>query len=572
MLKYCVLGLSGLALICSIGCGESSGTADHASETASPASASAKQSRLPADTGTDDAGAAYAGAADSESPAPAMEMASEPSSGPGMGPEGMSGGGGGGLGTRRGGEAYDGPAEPAAREKAFVPESRRQRQSGTLTAGSFDDVQNFGDFQSFLQMCGVHQRQSRWIPQGCQQTLITVRDQQGTPIGNAHCRVTIPSQNQQGEKVLLDGVTGSDGRIMLLAQHADAAGTNGFRLQVRTTGSDQPVFNDCQAPGKRWDVTVANTESHLPTQLDLSLVIDTTGSMGDELEYLKTEIDSIVESVNQLFPNVNQRYSLITYRDNGDDYVVRTFDFTSSLQDFRRQLDQQSAAGGGDFPEAMDAALTSATQLSWRGGNVARVMFLVGDAPPHDEKIEAALEAVDSLREQGVRIFPVGASGVETKAQIVMRTSALLTMGQYLFLTDHSGVGNAHATPNVPEFAVERLDRLMVRMIASELAGKRLAAKEIIAIENGELQTTTMHQPFRCDNPPTSNSFVVVADPYVTLAAVTPMLPASPVSPAVRNTGWTILAWISRHGLAVLLMTVSAVVVFDNLVAKGSIV
>lgn len=293
---------------------------------------------------------------------------------------------------------------------------------------------------------------------------------------------------------------------------------------------------------------------------------------GDELEYLKTEIDSIVESVNRLFPDVNQRYSLITYRDNGDEYVVRTFDFTSSLTEFRRQLDQQSAAGGGDFPEAMDAALTSATQLSWRGGNVARVMFLVGDAPPHDEKIEATLEAVDSLREQGVRMFPVGASGVETKAQIVMRTSALLTMGQYLFLTDHSGVGNAHATPNVPEFAVERLDRLMVRMIASELAGKRLAAKEIIAIENGELQTTTMHQPFRCDSPPASSSFVIVADPYVALATVTPVLPASPVNSTVVSGVWGLLAWISRHGLAVLVMTVTAVIVFDNLVAKGSIV
>ena len=59
-------------------------------------------------------------------------------------------------------------------------------------------------------------------------------------------------------------------------------------------------------------------------------------------------------------------------------------------------------------------------------------------------------------------------------------------MGQYLFLTDHSGVGNPHAEPHVPDYQVERLDRLMIRMIASELSGKRFAADEVIAVEDGK--------------------------------------------------------------------------------------
>ena len=46
-----------------------------------------------------------------------------------------------------------------------------------------------------------------------------------------------------------------------------------------------------------------------------------------------------------------------------------------------------------------------------------------------------------------------------------------MTMGRYLFLTDHSGVGNPHAKPHAPEYAVEHLNRLMVRMIAQQLAG-----------------------------------------------------------------------------------------------------
>lgn len=546
MLKYFVLGLSGLLFLTTAGCGGSRSTTENNQSTVD---SDADSMRLPMKMSeetpsfSEDAGF---GSSDAR-PAPLTA--------------------GGDRGTSG---VLEGPK--THRVESYTPESRRSRQSGVLTAGSFDDVQNFTDFQSFLSLCGVAHRQSRWIPTGCQQTLITVRDANGVPIGNARCRVTVPTQS--GENTLLDQTTGSDGRVMLLANHAMAAGSNGFRLQIWPPGQQQPVVDDCQVPGRRWDVTVANVESALPKQLDLALVIDTTGSMGDELEFLKTEVDSIVESVNRMFPNVDQRYSLITYRDNGDEYVVRTFDFTPSLNDFRRQLDQQSAAGGGDFPEAMDTALKSAGQLAWRKGNVARVMFLVGDAPPHDENIETALEAVDGLRSLGVRIYPVGASGVETTAQIVMRTSALLTMGQYLFLTDHSGVGNAHATPNVPEFAVERLDQLMVRMISSELAGKRLAPKEIIAIENGELQTTTMHRPQPCQNQPSHTSYVCVGDPYVTFAAITPTMPAAIVQCTVESSGgvWTMLGWLSRNGLAILVTTVCAVMVFDNLVAKGSVI
>jgi hypothetical protein len=51
-------------------------------------------------------------------------------------------------------------------------------------------------------------------------------------------------------------------------------------------------------------------------------------------------------------------------------------------------------------------------------------------------------------------------------------------------------VGNPHAKPHVPEYKVERLDRLMIRMIASELAGRHLEADEVIAIEQGDVRVT----------------------------------------------------------------------------------
>ena len=283
--------------------------------------------------------------------------------------------------------------------------------------------------------------------------------------------------------------TGSDGRALLLTG-IDTAGKDARQdtvaIAVDPGNQSQIVRATAHAGQGVCTVRLPDTQAELPKALDLALVIDATGSMGDELEYLKTEIDSIAQSVNKMFPGVDQRYALIVYRDNGDEYVTKTFDFTSSLEDFRTTLAAQRADGGGDYPEAMHLAMQQASQLDWRAGNSARVMFLVADAPPHDEQAERTLQSVRDLRELGVRVYPLGGSGVQLKAELVMRTSALLCMGQYLFLTDHSGVGHPHAKPHVPEYSVERLDRLMIRMVAQELAGKRLAPKEVLAIERGE--------------------------------------------------------------------------------------
>jgi hypothetical protein len=90
------------------------------------------------------------------------------------------------------------------------------------------------------------------------------------------------------------------------------------------------------------------------------------------------------------------------------------------------------------------------------------------------------LTQIQNAKQAGITIYPLAASGVAEVAEYIMRIASMITQGRYLFLTDDSGVGGSHATPNSRCYVVTRLDQLISRVIASELAGQRIEPTDII--------------------------------------------------------------------------------------------
>lgn len=247
-------------------------------------------------------------------------------------------------------------------------------------------------------------------------------------------------------------------------------------LQKMTARSqDNGMFSEQELVSARAE-SLAQQTPH--SELDVQLLLDTTGSMGDELEYLQSEFDAIAAQLKTRFPNVTPRWSLVVYRDKGDEYVTRAFDFTADTARFRQNLRAQSAAGGGDTPEAVVEGMTKGLAQSWRSAsNVAKLSFWVADAPAHPGEGRALAAAVRDAKKKGVHVYPVASSDTDDTAEYQMRATAQMTGGRYVFLTNDSGVGNSHAEPHIPCYNVTRLDHAIVRMISVELAGKYVEAE-----------------------------------------------------------------------------------------------
>ena len=339
-------------------------------------------------------------------------------------------------------------------------------QAGTLTAGTWDDNLNFAFYLPYLQQLESEQVSGLPIIPRAGRLAITVTDPGGAPIGNA--LVTVSDAGGQ----LLQAPTRPDGMLFFFPGVANAQ--TGDTLQIRATLGAAVATASATVGDDAVTVAIPGVTATKAQSLDLALVIDTTGSMGDELAYLQVEVGAIVAQVAQQYPNVAQRFALIVYRDTGDVYVVRPFDFTDSLTTFQAEIAAEDAGGGGDYPESPDKGLAALGQLSWRADAVARMAFWIADAPHHDDRASAMVTDFLAAQTAGIRLYPISASGTNDLLEYTMRTGAEVTGGRYLFLTNDSGIGNDHKAPTIPCYQVTSLDKAMLRMIAMELTGTEI--------------------------------------------------------------------------------------------------
>src|SRR5215831_11048535 len=120
-------------------------------------------------------------------------------------------------------------------------------------------------------------------------------------------------------------------------------------------------------------------------RVEVVFALDTTGSMGGLIQGAKEKIWSIASHIAQGQPTPELRVGLVAYRDKGDAYVTKDFDLTTDLDEVFDHLMSFKAEGGGDDPEHVSKALwDSVHKMHWSQDSM-KMIFLVGDAPPHTD-------------------------------------------------------------------------------------------------------------------------------------------------------------------------------------------
>lgn len=333
---------------------------------------------------------------------------------------------------------------------------------GLLTAGEWCDNLNFDFFTDVLQRQDWSDLSIRYQLTIARRIAVTVLNAQNEPLAN----VPVVWVGMNGQDVYRT-VTDASGQAYLFALSNDQAQGGTVTVLLGSVEESQPIVDGEDA----MRFVMAAAASPVET-LDLMFVIDTTGSMGDELSYLQAELEDVIRSVSKAHPNTRIRLSVNFYRDKGDAYLVLPYDFTENIRQSLADLAAQSAAGGGDNPEAVDAALANAlNEHNWAEGSV-RLCYLVCDAPPHSNQLNVVTQLrqlLPAFAANGVHLIPVASSGVDTEAEYFLRTAAALTGGTYTFLTSDSGIGGDHLEPTIGEYEVRPLNELLVEITSRYL-------------------------------------------------------------------------------------------------------
>jgi len=345
-----------------------------------------------------------------------------------------------------------------------------------ISAGDVDDNLKFDEYLTFLtKNSNLRDKEDVLKVDVSDRYIISVVDENGKSISDSSVEIS------SGGEVIFKGKTYANGKTLFFpksiknaldCQQQDCT-TGTFTVTVKK--GDQKVSKEMSiGENKNWEFKLPIQRENIQTpNLDICFLIDSTGSMSDEISRIQKTLGDIVSRINSLDVKPSLRYSLVTYRDRTDEYIVKRYDFTNNLTKFQEALNTLSAGGGGDYKESLNEGLYNAVQgVTWNTQDAVRLVFLVADAPAHldysddykytDEMVKAA--------EKGVKIYPVSASGLDSTGEYIFRQLALFTYSKFLFIT----YGGDSQTPgstvhDVGKFQENNLDDIIVNIVKDEL-------------------------------------------------------------------------------------------------------
>jgi len=225
--------------------------------------------------------------------------------------------------------------------------------------------------------------------------------------------------------------------------------------------------------------------NHDSSVLDLAFVMDVTGSMGSYIHAAQQSIRTIVEDIVSAEKS-DIHLALVEYRDHppqDNTFVTRTNDFTDSVKTMKGWLDQSSAAGGGDGPEAVADGLHDVLKLNWRE-EATKICVLIADAPPHGlmgrgdgfpNGCPAGLDPVviiNQMAEKNITVYSVGCEPAINQCRDFFMALAHITGGQYVPLTNANLLSKVIIGGAQEEITLQRLMEEVHEEVMTEMQAK----------------------------------------------------------------------------------------------------
>ncbi|MDD4309658.1 MAG: VWA domain-containing protein, partial [Candidatus Cloacimonetes bacterium] len=183
-------------------------------------------------------------------------------------------------------------------------------------------------------------------------------------------------------------------------------------------------------------------DEELVSSADIVFVLDVTGSMSDEINSVRANMQSFMSQLDT--QNIDYRIGFVVYGDIV--YVYNQYMFYTEYQEIMSiinniSLGEHGIGSGGDGPENQMEAMAEGSIFNWRPG-ASRVMIMLTDASAHEADGVTPWTGGDLLAQRlipnNVVVFPIfNVSNAVSVSQYLPIAQETNPMGTYYYIYDN---------------------------------------------------------------------------------------------------------------------------------------